>query len=109
MADVIAIEDVGIPIAEILSEKYPDLEWSLSGNDYDRLIVFNGDKPTLADLEVFAAEVTALVAERKVEHDKRDVFQSQYALQDQIIVVGRAVLLGDTTELKTMLDYLDAL
>lgn len=47
-------------IAEALIYKYPDLVWSVTGDDYDTLIMHEGEKPTLAEIESAHAELEAL-------------------------------------------------
>ena len=76
---------------------------------YDSLVVLNGEKPSFDEIMARTAEAQALLDTERLANAKADAFLGKYGLQEQIIIVGRAVLLGDMAELKTMLDYLDAL
>jgi hypothetical protein len=60
-------------IAQILSKRYPDAEWTLNGDDFSGLVWHSDStKPTLAELEALAPEVQAEIAgERQAKEDAK--------------------------------------
>ncbi len=51
-------------IAQILSKRYPDAEWTLNGDNYSGLTwLSDSTKPTLAELEGLASEVEQEIAD----------------------------------------------
>ena len=50
-------------IAQILTKRYPDAEWTLDGDNYSGLTwLADTTKPTLAELEALSDEVQAEIA-----------------------------------------------
>lgn len=62
-------------IAQILTSKYPDTEWSLDGDSYSGLTwLSDGDAPTLEELEGHWVQVQFEVAYAKVEEQRRHAY-----------------------------------
>ena len=91
-------------ITEILGRKYPGLEWKMHDEDYDTLIVYNGEKPKLEELEAYWPEVEAEVAADEAEQLKEAKFLDEYNSTVQMIALMKAIQ-GDKTELDKILEF----
>ena len=64
-------------IALVLSRRYPDALWTLSGDSYSGLTwLSDGDAPTLAELEAEWAQVEYEVAYEAVQKARQAAYQS---------------------------------
>ena len=65
-------------IPKILSNRYPDAQWTLDGDSYSGLTwLSDGDAPTLAELEAEWAQVEYEVAYEAVQKTRQTAYQSE--------------------------------
>ena len=65
-------------ISLILSQRYPDAQWTLDGDSYSGLTwLSDGDAPTLAELEAEWAQVEYEVAYEAVQKARQTAYQSE--------------------------------
>lgn len=65
-------------IAQILTQRYPDAEWTLNGDNYNGLTwLSDTPKPTLADLQAEWAQVEYEVAYAAVQAKRQAAYQSE--------------------------------
>ena len=63
-------------IAQILTQRYPDAEWTLNGDSYSGLTwLSDSTKPTLAELEAEQAQVEYEVAHARVVADRQAAYR----------------------------------
>jgi len=65
-------------IPKILSNRYPDAQWTLDGDSYSGLTwLSDGDAPTLAELEAEWAQVEYEVAYEDVQKARQAAYQAE--------------------------------
>ena len=65
-------------IAQILTKRYPDAQWTLNGDFYSGLTwLSDGDAPTLAELEAEWAQVEYEVAYEAVQKARQTAYQAE--------------------------------
>ena len=80
-------------IAKAMRQGFPDLEWHCRSDCYETLIVVNGEKPSLEELEK---------AYNDYLNTKED--NKRFSIQEQIDII-LDVINGDDKELKKLLKY----
>ena len=98
--------DINIP--EILTRRYPNLEWRIDNNDYDTLVVFNGVRPPFAELRTHSPSVVEELAQEAVLAERYRRFQRQYPIQRQLVILMNAIG-GDLLDYVSMRDFYNSL
>jgi len=93
--------------SQILSKRYPTLQWEMDGNDYLSITATNGPIPSQATLDALWPGVeTQLNIEIEIA-DKIQILQANYLLQIQVIEALRAISTGDKTIINSILTLWD--
>lgn len=94
---------------EILDRRYPNLVWTMIGNDYDSLTMISGAKPLQADLDAYWPGVESEINSEQDVTSKAVLFQRNYSIQTQLIECMRAISTGDKTTINSILSTWDNL
>lgn len=96
--------------AQILSRRYPDLIWKMSGNDLNTLIILNGGvAPSQSELDALWPSVESEINSEKELLNRDQLFQIRYPAQNQIIECIRAIISGDTSVIQGILNTWESL
>jgi|DEB0MinimDraft_10_1074344.scaffolds.fasta_scaffold09854_2 hypothetical protein len=67
-----------IDYSSILEEKYPSLQWSINGENYEDIIVFNGGKlPSKKELDSHSENVKAIKKSRIADQQRQSAYQTE--------------------------------
>ncbi len=83
-----------IKYTQVLQRRFPGLRWRIEGEDYETLVMMDGDaRPTQDDLDALWPEVEAEIA---AEEKEEGVFGGEFGDNKKLLIVletyGRALL-----------------
>lgn len=67
-----------IDYSSILQEKYPSLQWTISGEDYEGITVLSGGKlPSKKELDLHSENVKAIKKSRLTDQQRQSAYQTE--------------------------------